>query len=176
MPSVFIKTALLISSFAPITLVWSMVSFVENKYCLTLPTIIIFIVFLLFFLLPPYILSKCRKKIASDRITYNSVALLENGGEGFVGTYILPFLSLAVTDDWYLLMVGIMIILTLIMWINNSFCFNPALSFFRYRFYQVTNSKNVTFILLSKRKIIDPDTIKNVIDITDYLKLDRDGA
>lgn len=156
-------------------LVWSIISFFDAGKKLDNATLIIIGVFLLFFLLPPIILRMCTSKLASENITLTSVSIMENGGEGFVGTYILPYLSSVVTDEWYFLMIGVMIVLTVFMWVNNAYCFNPLLSIFRYKFYQVQNSKNVTLILLSQRIIKNPGVIKSVYNITDYLVLDGGG-
>ena len=172
MPSFLIRLSLLISSFAPIVLVWDVVDFIESDLSFSLRTWVLAGIFIIFLFLPPIVLRSCRSKLGNETVSYQSAKILENGGEGFIGTYILPFLSNVITDQWYILMIGIMIILTLVIWVNNSFCFNPALSFFGYKFYEVTNSKNVTFILLSRKCIFDPQSIKQVFNITDYLKLD----
>lgn len=172
MPSLLVRISLLISSFAPIVLVWGVVDFIESGLSFGWSTWVLIGIFFIFLFLPPVILRLCKSNLGNETVSYQSAKILENGGEGFVGTYILPFLSNVITDHWYILMIGIMIILTLVIWVNNSFCFNPALSLFGYKFYEVTNSKNVTFILLSRKSIIDPQSIKQVFNITDYLKLD----
>lgn len=172
MPSFIVRVLLLVSSFAPIVLVWGVVDFIENDLSFSWHTWILTGVFIAFLLSPPLILRLCKSELGNETVSYQSAKILENGGEGFIGTYILPFLSNVITDHWYILMIGIMIVLTLVIWINNSFCFNPALSLFGYRFYEVTNSKNVAFVLLSRETIIDPKAINHVFNITDYLKLD----
>lgn len=173
MPGFIVRVSLLISSFAPIILVWGVVDLIESDLSVSWRTYILATIFVVFLFLPPYILQICKSKLGNETVSYRSVRILENSGEGFIGTYILPFLSNVITDHWYLLMIGIMVIFTLVIWVNNSFCFNPALSLFGYRFYEVTNSKNVTFVLLSKRIIVDPKAIPQVFNITDYLKLDE---
>lgn len=172
MPSMIARIALLTSSFAPIVLVWGVVDFIENNLSFTWRTWILLGVFLMFLILPPVVLRLCSRKLGDETVSYQSAKILENGGEGFVGVYILPFLSNVITDHWYLLMIGIMVILTAVTWVNNTFCFNPALSLFGYRFYEVTNTKNVTFILLSRNIINDPNDVKHVYNVTHYLKLD----
>lgn len=172
MPNVLVRLSLLMSSFAPILLVWGVIDFIENQLSFSLNTWILLCIFLLFLFLPLIILKLCPAKLGTETVSYQSAKVLENGGEGFIGTYILPFLSNVITDHWYLLMIGIMVILTTVSWVNNSFCFNPVLSLFKYRFYEVTNSKNVTFIFLSRDFINDPATVKSVYNVTYYLKLD----
>ena len=172
MPSFAVRTSLLISSLAPIMLIWSIVDYIENKLSLSWRTWVLLGIFFIFIFLPPLLLQLCRKKLGNEKVTYQSAKILENGGEGFIGTYILPFLSNVITDHWYILMIGLMIILTAVIWVNNSFCFNPALSLFGYRFYEVSNSKGVTFILLSPKTILNPTEVNQIYNITDYLKLD----
>lgn len=156
-------------------LVWAIISFFDAGKKFDYNTVLIIVGFILFSILPPIILKMCMTKLSDECITVTGVSIIENGGEGFIGTYILPYLSNIVTDEWYLLMIGVMVLLTIIMWINNSYCFNPILSLFRYKFYSIQNSKNVTLILLSRRVIKDPATIKSVYNITEYLVLDGGG-
>ena len=172
MPGFSVRVSLLISSFAPIILLWGIVDFIESNLSFNWRTIVLAGIFVVFLFLPPLILRLCKSKLGNETVSYQSVKILENGGEGFVGTYVLPFLSNVITDHWYILMIGVMIVLTLVIWVNNSFCFNPALSLFGYRFYEVTNSKSVTFVLLSRKIIVDPQAIHQVYNITNYLKLD----
>ena len=166
-----VRAALLSSAFAPIMLIWAMVSLITHK-CLEIKTITLFVLFLLFLFLPFIIFFICKNNFSGHSIQCTSLSLLNKGGEGFIGTYLLPFLSYAITDSWYLLMVIILLALTLIMWINNSYYYNPLLPIFGYRFYEITNSSDVKYIVLSNRKVLDIKDITNVYDITDYLKLD----
>jgi len=153
-------------------LIWGIVDFIESELCFSWRTGVLICLFIAFVLLPPIILRLCRSILGNETVSYQTAKILENGGEGFIGTYILPFLSNVITDQWYILMIGVMVVLTIVIWISNSFCFNPVLSFFGYRFFEVSNSKGVTFILLSSKTILDPNDVKQIYHVTDYLKLD----
>ena len=178
MPSFFIKLLLICSAISPTLFVWAIIiltqeNFVCNKHLIS-GFIILIILTLLFILIPPLLIKEIKRRLSISTVEFISIKLLDSSGEGFIGVYLIPFLASAITNVSYFIMVAVLVVLCFSMWMNNAYSFNPILALFKYRFYEVFNSKNAGLILLSKRRINDPSLIKKAIKITDNLYLDKE--
>jgi hypothetical protein len=174
MPSLWVRIALIISSFAPILLVWDLLIWVDERQ-FSNRLFVILVCFILFVILPPLILRASRKRLGNICIKLESISITGNSGDSFMGSYLLPFLANAITDSWYYLMLVIMGIFAVILWMNSTYAFNPTLALFGYRFYEVTNSDHVKFILLSKRILRTTQAVNSIYEVTDFLILDGEG-
>lgn len=180
MPSLIVRIFLIGSAISPTLFVWAFVIYTQQDFPVNKSLfggfIALLTISLILVIVPPLILKWARNKksIGSCSVNFVSIKLLDNSGEGFVGVYLIPFLASAVTNVNYLIMVIVLCVLCFSMWMNNSYSFNPILAIWRYRFYEVFNTKKAGLVLLSKRRINDPSVIKSAIKITENLYLDTE--
>lgn len=55
-----------------------------------------------------------------------------------------------------------------VLWSTHSIQVNPVLGLFGYHFYEVETSDGITYLLISKRRIGNVLTIKNVVQLSEY--------
>lgn len=180
MPSLLLRIFLIGSAISPTIFIWAIVISAQDNFSNDKRLQFVFIVLLVLSVIlvftPPSIIKWAISKdsIGNCKVILKSIKLLNNSGEGFVGVYLIPFLASAVTNINYLIMLAVLFILCFSMWMNNSYSFNPVLAIWKYRFYEVSNSKNAGLVLLSKRRIADPSIVKTAYKITDNLYLDAE--
>ena len=59
-----------------------------------------------------------------------------------------------------------------VVWGTHAYDFNPLLGLLGYHFFEVKNKSGVTYILITKRKIVSVEQITKVVQLTDYVVLD----
>lgn len=55
-----------------------------------------------------------------------------------------------------------------VLWSTHSLQVNPVLGLFGYHFYEVETADGITYLLISKRRIGNALTIKNVVQLSEY--------
>lgn len=94
----------------------------------------------------------------------------------YILTYLLPFASMVI-DDFDLLVLGIMAIITALLspWVNSAIP-NPFLFLKHYHFYQVNSEHGISgYVLISKRILRKSQDLKLVNRMFDFLLLDSEG-
>jgi hypothetical protein len=92
---------------------------------------------------------------------------------GFFVAYVLPmFFAKAINIEplGLALFVGL---LAFVIWGTHSIQVNPLLGVFGYHFYEVDTQAGISFLLITKRKIVNVKSVKSVVQLTEYLILDR---
>lgn len=91
----------------------------------------------------------------------------------FLIAYVMP-LALTGTvkdvDGWAVAFV--VALFGIVVWGTHAYDFNPLLGILRYHFFEVKSKSGVTYILITKRKIVSVEQITKVVQLTDYVVLD----
>jgi hypothetical protein len=114
-------------------------------------------------------LSKKRLEILDINIT--SVKNADHNIISFLLVYLLPVLDIVKKDNVYVY--GFILVVFFVIIINsNTYHFNPLLSLFGYKFYDITSDGNISYILITKQKILNTNDVKQVVHISTYMVLD----
>jgi fatty-acid desaturase len=118
-----------------------------------------------------FILYLANTKLTRNTLEIKSIKSSDFNSITILISYFLPCVELYKKDlififFWFL-------ILLLIVFINKStYFFNPLVKLLGYRYYEIATKKEVSFTMISKRKIINPNDVNAYSQLTDYVILD----
>lgn len=109
-----------------------------------------------------------KKKLEIIPISISEISNADNESIIFIFTYLVPLLEIDIKMIIFLLILFLVILLT-----TNIYHFNPMLGLLGYHQYQVKLSNGTTFILITKKNLINTKQIKNVVQLTNYILLEN---
>lgn len=156
MPSRFVRFLLTSTSLAPMCLVYAaLFAFDEppSKFkalgCLSLVVALTFICL--------GVLWFYSRKVKQRSLQISSLRPADQPAIGFVVAYLLPVaFERAFVVQWEVLIV-VLIMLAWLVYISDTYLVNPLLRLFGYKFYEVTTEDQITYTLVSRRKIVNTD-------------------
>lgn len=170
MLSRFLKTYLIATSLAPVCLSLAYVSFERGSFW---PVGVLFIsIALLLGASSLKIIRLAQTRLESMRISVKKVRSADKEVIGFFVAYVLPLLF---TKTVHLSVGAIFLfvfLLGFVIWGTHALQVNPLLGAFGFHFYETETDDGVTFILITKRKIINVKTINKVVLLTEYMVLE----
>jgi hypothetical protein len=174
-----IKLTFVISAYAPIILIWWLVS-VYNLYQsgeklafinlakielsdlfnrLNLIFLFIFVVIICW-----YIISSANRKLTRNKIEVKSIKSSDLNMNSLIISYFLPCVEIFKKDAVYLIIwIFILFIIALIN--KGTYYYNPLFKIFGYNYYEIVTKKDVTYLMISKYKL------KNTIEINAYSQI-----
>ena len=170
MPSNIAQIVFIASAYSPILLIcWIAFAIKTNCYKTHLGFLLAFFILLI---LCWSILYLTKKRLTRNSIKIQSLKPADENIALMLVSYFLPFIEL-VNKDAMLTYVWIILLVLIILLSKSSFHYNPVLKFvFRYRYYEIQTVKAVSYILVTKQKLIDPEQIKAYSQLTDYVIID----
>jgi len=174
-----IKILFVISAYSPIFLIVGIVEIINiNKegYSISLieswqeifNRINLIIFFIMLFPLSPLIMNWAKNNLTANRIEIKAIKSADFNLPTFIFSYFLPCIELVKKDSTY--MIIWFVILAIIVFINlKTYFYNPCLKLFGYRYYEISTKKDVTFVLISKEKLINSNQIQSYSQLTDYV-------
>ena len=177
--SKLIKLSFVITAYAPVLLIWWLVS-VYSVYStnekitfidfnnLSIDDVFnklnLIFIFLSLVLFCWYILYLANNKLTRNYIEVKSIKSSDLNMNTLVLGYFLPCIELHNKDVVYL--IGWVLALCVVILINKgTYFYNPLMKFFGYSYYEIATKKEVTYSMISKQKL------KNTKDITAYSQL-----
>lgn len=119
------------------------------------------------------IVNLAKKHLETMPITIKKAKSADKDVIGFFVAYVLPlFFAKTVTLEPTAIFIFIAL-LAFVIWGTHSIQVNPLLGVFGYHFYEVDSESGISFLLVTKRKIVNVKSVKNVVQLTEYLILDR---
>lgn len=115
--------------------------------------------------------------LANNKLTINNISVKSIKSADFNITaillsYFLPCIELFKKD--FIFQISWMILLFVVILINkNTYFYNPVLKILGYRYYEIATKKEVSYIMLSKVKLINQKQITTYIQLTDYVILNK---
>lgn len=172
MLSRFAKVLLVSSSVAPVLLTWAFADYrrigSDERQAAAVGIALGLV------LLCVLVLTGSRKML--PHVSFNAVSLKTADTEvvGFIVAYLLPLVTTGTDQLDYVVLIFITALLGLIVWSTNAYSVNPLLSLMGYHFYELSNSRGVTYLFLSKRDLHNCDDITNVVQLARYVLLDTE--
>lgn len=166
------KLFLVATSFAPVFLTLWFAEFsrswniMDGHYFLIISIILTIFCFL--------ILKLAKIKLESIPVKITSISTSDKETIGFILVYLLPLINQTpVQVNKYLLMF-VLIIFFISLYTTNSYHFNPVLGIFGYHFYEVVIDGGITFVLITKKNLMNTKKINYVVQISEYMILEAE--
>lgn len=121
------------------------------------------------------IIGQAKKRLESLTINIKKAKSADKEVIGYFIAYALPLLfrGQAPADVGTWLLAGTM--LFFVLWTTHSLQVNPVLGFFGYHFYEVETSDGISYLLITKRRITNLISIREVVLLNEYGILERDS-
>ncbi|MBD3279906.1 hypothetical protein GF389_00060 [Candidatus Dojkabacteria bacterium] len=115
------------------------------------------------------------KKLEKLPIQIKAVKTVDKEIVGFLLVYLLPLINQSTNTVSIPVLIFIAIIFFIIIHNSHAYHFNPLLGFFGFHFYEVTIEGDITYVLITRRKISDCKSISQVVQLTEYMILEAKG-
>ena len=114
------------------------------------------------------ILNISRKKLQLLPVKIESISTADKEMISFIFAYLIPLLEISYPLLFFLLGLFVFIVLT-----THSYHFNPIFGLFGYHYYEVTIEGGTTFILMTKKTLMNTKQINSIVQLTDYILLEK---
>jgi hypothetical protein len=126
-----------------------------------------------------FLLTKVQKHIPGRPIHLDSVKIADQQMLTYIIAYLLPlaFAKLVEPTAARLGLLAIVFVLLIVaIYRSNGFSFNPVMGLaFGYHFYEVTTEKSFTYVVVSKRKIVNTRGPILGKELSPYMYLEAEG-
>jgi len=168
--SKLIKLIFVSTSLSPILLTLSFLSYHRHR---AIEQALIFLgVALLLLFVCLGIICLAKKKLAVIPLPIIEIRNADAEILGFFLAYLIPFMGCSAIRYDLFNVIFIFAILGIVLWNSNHFHFNPLLGIFGFHFYEVKNSSNVTYILITKKTLLTTQSFQ-VVQLANYLYLEK---
>jgi hypothetical protein len=117
----------------------------------------------------------CRQQLEPLNVHFAKAKTSDREVIGFLLAYVTP---LALTsgkvpeiDAWAIAF--LILLFGAVVWGTHAYDFNPLLGLMGYHFFEVENDKGITYIVITRKSIVDVHQITAVVQLTEYVLLDR---
>lgn len=183
--SKLIKLTFAITAYAPVILIWWLVSvysifksggtiglinFSDIKFSDLFNRLNLIFIFILLVLTCWYILHLATNKLTRNNIEVKSIKSSDLNMNVLIFSYFLPCVEIYKKDVVYL--IGWFLALCIIIYINKGTYFhNPLMKLFGYSYYEIATKKEVTYLMISTKKLKNTNEIKAYSQLTDFVLL-----
>jgi hypothetical protein len=166
MLSKLVQIILVLTSLSPVLLTLWFKEF--KKKFIWFDGLIFLVLALLLILVLYFIIKIAHQKLEMIPIEIDEVSPADQESIIFIFTYLLPLLDIDISMMLFLLTIFAIVIFT-----TNIYHFNPMLGILGYHQYEVTIKGGTTFILITKKTLVNTKQIKRVVQLTDYIILEK---
>lgn len=96
---------------------------------------------------------------------------------GFLLTYIIPLLFSNSETSGVSLDFGttafLIVLFGFVVWGTHAYDFNPLMGALGFHFYEVTNSQGISYVLISRKHIVNVKDVCEVVQLTEYVVLEK---
>jgi len=183
--SILFKLSFAITAYAPVFLIWWLVSvysilnlggtidfiyFSDFKFTDLFNRLNLIFIFIILVLICWFILHLATNKLTRNSIKVKSIKSSDLNMNVLIFSYFLPCVEIYKKDVVYL--IGWFLALFVIVYINKGTYFhNPLMKLFGYSYYEIATIKEVTYLMISKQKLKNTNEIKAYSQLTDFVLL-----
>jgi len=183
--SKLLKLLFVTTAYAPIILIWWIVSVYNIMKAGGMLQIIdfdnlklldlfnrtnLFILFLLLLFVCWYILHLAQTKLTKNNIVIKSIKSADMNMNVLVFSYFLPCIEIYNKEPIFI--IGWISVLIITLLINkDTYFYNPLMKIFGFRYYEISTKKEVTYLMISHEKLINSSDISAYSKLTDYVIL-----
>jgi hypothetical protein len=115
-------------------------------------------------------------KVGSGPLRITSLRVADRSTITFVVVYVLPLLTVGKVQIQMEVLVIVFGLLIMLIYHSDAYLVNPLLAIpFKYHFYEVTNEEQVTYILVSRREIVNTREPIEGRQVSKFMFLDAEG-
>ena len=166
------RTLFTATAFAPASFVYALVWFSQERYlggCICIAAGVFLVLGGL------GIASQAKKTLPSLPYTAKQVETADSEIIGFLLIYLLPLM----TDDYsttnWFLWILIAVVFCWLVAASYGYYFNPVLSMFGWHYFKTTDDQGRTSVLITKKRLYDPNTQLLVGKIAEYVLIEKDS-
>ncbi len=112
---------------------------------------------------------------STERITVASVMRQDSDSVAYIVTYILPFLTLAVTSAPEAAgIVGLFLTIMLVYVSSDMLYVNPVLAALKWRAYSIHTARGSELVLITRRRLIRENSVIDAVRLADVVWWERD--
>ena len=179
------KLLFVITAYAPLLIIWwgvsvyntlkennsiTFIDFSNFQLVDLLDRLNLIYLFLLLVLICWYILFLANNKLTRNYIELKSIKSSDLNMNALIFSYFLPCIEIYKKEVIYIF--GWILVLFIIALINKgTYFYNPLMKIFGYRYYEIATKKEVTYLMISKQKIINTNNVTAYSQLTDYVIL-----
>ncbi|UXS08690.1 hypothetical protein [Agrobacterium tumefaciens] len=167
--SAFIKTLLILTSLTPICLVYAWVA-INEGYAWVPFWLLIASAFL--GVACWFVLTKLTNNLEKFELRFSSVEPVDQENISFLLLYLSPLFLDKVSSVNLNILVPTLGLYAFLLATSYTYHFNPLLSLMGWHFFKVGTPEGVSYVLLTRKKIKNVDSIKNVGQLTGYMLID----
>ncbi|GIV41554.1 MAG: hypothetical protein KatS3mg034_0864 [Vicingaceae bacterium] len=154
------------TSLSPVLLTFWFKEFKKNyNWC---DGLIFLILALLLLLILYFIIKIANQKLEKIPIEIDEVSSADQESIIFIFTYLLPLLDV---DNSMILF--LFALFSIIVFTTNLYHFNPMLGILGYHQYEIKINGGTSFILITKKTLVNTKQIKHVVQLTNYIILEK---
>lgn len=165
--SKIIQLILVITSLSPVLLTFWFKEFSKNWNLADGVTYLLTAIIL--FLVLKFLLLLAKEKLEILQVSISEISNADNESIIFIFSYLIPLIDIDRTMITFLLLLFFVIIYT-----TNIYHFNPILGLWGYHQYQIKLTNGTNFILITKKKLLNSKQIKNVVQLTNYILMEKE--
>lgn len=129
-------------------------------------------VFVVFVLILYSIFQKIKRELTIHKIEIKTIKSANVNIIPIIMSFFLPCVELYKKD--LIFVIGWIFFLVIIIYINiSTYFYIPILKLFGFNYYEVTTKENVTYIMISKKKIINTNQVKSYSQLADFVILNQ---
>lgn len=188
--SKLIKLTFAITAYAPVILIWWIVSvysilnagetigfidFSTFQFIDLFNRLNLIFIFIILVIICWYILYLATNRLTRNTIEVKSIKSSDLNMNVLIFSYFLPCIEIYKKDMIYL--IGWILALCIIVYINKGTYFhNPLMKLFGYSYYEIATKKEVTYLMISKQKLKNINEIKAYSQLTDFVLLNSSNS
>ena len=120
-----------------------------------------------------FILGLAARKVQEQKLRIKSVKIADQAMWSFVLAYIFPLIFARIATVRLSVLVFVFILLLIVVYHSKAYSFNPVLGLiFRYHFYEVVTEGEFTYVVVSRRVMINTRTPIRGMQLSPYMFLD----
>mgnify|MGYP001357920018 FL=1 len=165
--SKIIQLILVSTSMSPILLTFWFKDFsrdwdiIEGWYFLAISIFLLFVLFTT--------LKTAKNKLEVLPVKISEISNADNESIVFIFTYLIPLLDISTSMIIFLVILFFIILLN-----TNIYHFNPVLGILGYHQYEIKLKEGTSFILITKKALVTSSQIKFVVQLTNYILLEKE--
>lgn len=165
----FAKLLLVLTSIAPIAIVYAWVAFVGGKLQLAISLVAACLALLI---LCGWLIRYTMRNIERFPFKPTEIEAADRENVAFLLLYLSPLFTSELSNINYAVVAPTIIIFALLTATGNSYHFNPLLGLAGWHFYKVKSAEGVVYVLITRKQLINTTAISEAGQLTDYILLD----
>ena len=167
----FAKLLLTATAIAPVGFSYAWVAYTSSCPNIALLTVAASLALVLICI---WMLRYARNNLESSNFQISTIEAADRENMIFLLLYLLPLFTASFTSLNWQVWLPMLVIFAVMVSTGYSYHFNPLLGLMGWHFYKVSTPEGVTYVLITKKELRRAQDGLNVVQLTEYIVLDKD--